>query len=208
MDSARFSELFEELLGLGHEMQNVECKSPGPRTDRMLRTKVIKAMLGMANRRDGGYVLIGIADKAGSLEPLGLSPADLSTWTKYDDLASAVSEYADPSIAFESESHIFGEKGFVLITVKEFEDIPVICKKTSYNAELRQGGCYVRSRRKPETTVIPTQEDMRELLDLAAEKRVRKFIAQARSVGLDLTPERKASDDALFDHELGDFYRG
>lgn len=208
MDSATFSELLTELLGLGHEMQNVECKSPGPRTDRMLQTKVIKAMLGMANRRDGGHVLIGISDKAGSLEPVGLSVADLSTWTKYDDLASVVSEYADPSIAFESESQIFGGKSFVLITVREFDDIPVICKKTSYNAELRQGGCYVRSRRKPETTVIPTQEDMRELLDLAAEKRVRKFIAQARSVGVDLTPEQKASDNVLFDRELGDFYRG
>lgn len=206
MNGTRFKELLVELISLGHEMQGIECKSPGPRTDRLQQTKVIKAMLGMTNRRDGGLILIGIKDIKGKLDPVGLSAEDLSTW-KYDDIASSASEYADPSIVFEVQSHEWNGKHFILITVKEFADIPVICKKT-YGPDLRQGGCYIRSRRKPETTEIPTQEDMRDLLDLATEKRVRNFIAQVRSVGLDLTSEPKPSDDVLFDQELGDFYRG
>lgn len=207
MNGNRFNELLAELVSLGHEMRGVECKPPGPRNDRLLQTKVIKAMLGMANRRDGGHIVIGIEDKGTSLVPVGLSLAHLTTWRKYDDLASTVAEYADPSISFELESHDCEGENYVLVTVKEFEDVPVICKKDC-QPDLRKGGCYVRSRRKPETAEIPTQEDMRDLLDLAAEKRLRKFIAQAKSVGLHITAGGEVSDKDLFDQELGDFYRG
>jgi predicted HTH transcriptional regulator len=207
MNSDRFKELLAELVGIRHEMPGVECKAPGPRIDRLLQVKVIKAMLGMANRRDGGSVVVGVEeDKDRLLIPVGLSSADLATW-KYDDLANSVAEYADPSISFEMKSHECDGKKYVLITVKEFEDVPIVCKK-NYDSDLRKGACYVRSRRKPETTEIPTQEDMRDLLDLAAEKRLRKFIAQAKSAGLDITAENEVSDKDLFDQELGDFYRG
>lgn len=206
MNSNKFSELIEELAAIGHEMRGVECKPSGPRNDKLLQIKVIKAMLGMANRRDGGYIVIGIQDTGTSLIPSGLSQQDLITW-KYDDLANSAAEYADPSISFELVSHEIHGKNFVLVTVKEFDDIPIICKK-DYQSDLRKGGCYVRSRRKPETTEIPTQEDMRDLLDLATEKRLRRFVAQAKSAGLDTTTGYQASDKDLFDRELADFYRG
>jgi predicted HTH transcriptional regulator len=163
-------------------------------------------MLGMANRRDGGLIIIGVEDSKNSLMPVGLSLLDLNTWN-HDDLASSVSEYADPSVVFELERHECDGKHYVLIVVKEFEDIPILCKK-DYPSDLRRGGCYVRSRRKTETTEIATQEDMRELLDLAAEKRLRKFISQAQRVGLEIQSSESLSDQELFDRQLGDFYRG
>lgn len=51
---------FVELLALGHEQQGVEFKGPGPRTDKYLQGKVLRAILGMANRRDGGHIIIGV----------------------------------------------------------------------------------------------------------------------------------------------------
>jgi predicted HTH transcriptional regulator len=206
MNSGIFKELLAELVSIRHEMPGVECKAPGPRSDRLLQVKVIKAMFGMANRRDGGSVVVGVEDKGRLLEPIGLSSADLATW-KYDDLANSVAEYVVPSISVEMKSHECEGKNYVLISVKEFEDVPIVCKK-DYQSDLRKGACYVRSRRKPETTEIPTQEDMHDLLDLAAEKRLRKFIAQAKSAGLDITAENEVSDKDLYDQELGDFYRG
>ena len=52
---------------------------------------------------------------------------------------------------------------------------------------------------------IPTQADMRDLLDLATEKGVRRFVAQARVAGLSLSGELPSTDAELFHKQLIDF---
>ena len=59
----------------------------------------------MANRRDGGFVVMGVADSDGVPDPVGLSGEDLETW-KQDDIASKLAEYTDPSVSFESENPV------------------------------------------------------------------------------------------------------
>jgi hypothetical protein len=54
----------------------------------------------MANRRDGGVVIIGVDETGSGLIPVGLNTADLSTW-QYDDVADSLAAYADPSVSFE-----------------------------------------------------------------------------------------------------------
>ena len=61
---------FEAILAQGHETHGVEFKGPGKRTNSAFLAGVIRAMLGMANRRDGGHVILGIDSE--SLEPIGL----------------------------------------------------------------------------------------------------------------------------------------
>lgn len=70
----------------------------------------------------------------------------------------------------------------VALQIREFESIPILCRK-NYDDILRAGACYVRSRRKPETVEIPNQEDMRDLLDLATEKGLRKYFSQSALQG-------------------------
>jgi predicted HTH transcriptional regulator len=209
MNIEEFIQVLNELIALKHELPGVECKPPGPRigVNKKLQAWVIRAMLGMANRRGGGLVIIGVEDSLTSLKPVGLNTADLASWERYDDLASSVAEYADPSINFEVEILEYSGNKYVLVSVKEFEDIPVLCKK-DYPAILRKGACYVRSRRKPETIEVPSQEDMRDLLDLGTEKRLRKFVAQAKSAGMEIQGSEMKSDKDLFDAQLGDFFRG
>ncbi len=67
---------------------------------------------------------------------------------------------------------------------------------------LREGARYVRRRGKPETSEIPTQSEMRELLDLAIEKGVRRFIARARAVGLVLGGSEPPRDEERFAEQL------
>src|SRR5947208_13272834 len=93
---------FAELLALGYERRGVEFKGPGPRSSKQLFAKVVRATLGMANRRDGGLVVVGIDDSGGVLDPIGLTAAVLETW-KYDDVANSLAEYADPSMGFDME---------------------------------------------------------------------------------------------------------
>ena len=160
----------------------------------------------MANNRNGGTVVIGVDDNHGELVPVGLTDAELATWY-HDHLADTLAEYADPSVSFDTQVIQHQGKSYVVIEVHEFPDIPILCKKEHQDA-LRKGACYVRTRRKPETAEIPTQEDMRDLLDLAVEKGVRKFITQAHAAGLSVSGQRPPTDEELFESEILDFVAG
>ncbi len=196
-------EEFADLLSLGHERRGIEFKGCRPRTDRVFFAKVARAAIGMANRRNGGYVIIGVEDSSGTLTPTGLCAEDLRTW-KYDDVAVSISGYADPSIGFELETMTYLSNKYIVITVYEFEEIPILCKNNCGDV-LRKGACYVRSRHKPETSEIPSQEEMRELLELATEKRLRKFLAQAKAAGLtNLAILQQPTDADLFARQLGE----
>ena len=98
-------------------------------------------------------------------------------------MADQFARYADPGVTFELEVVELDGKNHILLQIEEFSDIPVLCKR-AYDNVLRDGACYVRTRRKPETVELPTQADMRDLLDLAIEKGVIRYIEQARRMGL------------------------
>ncbi len=198
---------FSEIIARGREQSGVEFKGGGPRTDKQLLTRVVRAVIGMSNRRDGGYVMIGIDENnQGAPIPNGVSANDLATWS-YDDLANSLAEYVEPSVSFDLEAIEYQGKSFVIINVHEFEDIPVLCRR-GYPGVLRAGACYVRTRRKPETLEIPTQADMRDLLDLATEKGVRRFVARARAAGLSLSGQLPPTDAEFFNRQLESFLGG
>ena len=175
-------EEFARIMGLSHELRGVEFKGPGPSSDRRLFAQVVKAVLGMANRRHGGRVIIGADDPVSALDSVGLNETDLATWN-YDDVADRIAAHADPNVNFDLEVREYNGNKYVVLQVEEFADIPVLCKR-AYGDVLRDGACYVRTRRKPETSEIPTQADMRDLLDLAIEKGVTQFLERARRTGL------------------------
>lgn len=193
-----------ELVARGHETPGVEFKGPGPRSDRRLFAQVARAVLGMANRLDGGRIIIGVEDNGGVLSMVGLDDQDLATW-QYDAIADGLAVYADPSVSFDLEITEYNGTWYVVLSVEEFVDIPVLCKR-DYPGVLRNGACYVRTRRKPETSEIPTQADMRDLLDLATNKGVARYLDRAQRVGLIVLPTvtPPATDQDLFNQQLGD----
>ena len=195
---------FAEIMALGHEASGIEFKGPGPLSDRQLVVQVVRAVLGMANKRDGGQVIIGVEDAGGVLNPAGLNDVDLATW-QYDAVADNLAVYADPSVNFDLEVREYNNQQYVVLFVEEFVDIPVLCKR-DYPGVLRNGACYVRTRRKPETSEIPTQADMRDLLDLAIDKGVALYLDRAQRVGMIVLPTVTPSptDQELLDQQLGD----
>jgi predicted HTH transcriptional regulator len=197
-------EEFAQILALGHETRGTEFKGPGPLSNRRLAAQVVRAVLGMTNRRDGGRVIIGVEDNGGVINPVGLSASDLATWN-YDDVATRIAAYADPAVEFDLEIKEYNRNQYVIIHVEEFADVPILCKR-SYDDVLREGACYVRSRRKPETSEIPTIADMRDLLDLAIDKGVAHYLDRARRIGLIIPPTvaPSATDQELFDQQRGD----
>ena len=132
-------------------------------------------------------MILGVAEST-KPDPVGLSDEQAESWLNYDDLSASVNEYASPCVRFELDWQAFRGKKFVFIRVREFDDIPVLCAK-DYNEPgkppfLHRGACYVRARHKPETSEIPSEEEMRELLELAIDKGVGKFVTRAQKAGL------------------------
>ena len=199
-------EEFAKIIALGHETRGVEFKPPGPLSNRPLAARVVRAVLGMANRRDGGLVIIGVEDIDDVLNPVGLTDDDLATWN-YDDVADRLAAYADPSVSFKREVSEYNGNRYLVLDVEEFADIPVLCKR-DYERDsqriLRNGACYVRSHRKPETSEIPTQTDMRELLDLASDKAVIRRLTEYRRMGLIPDVPLVLTDQDRFDEQAGE----
>ena len=194
---------FAEIMALRHELRGVEFKGPGPLTGGRLAAQVAKAAIGMANRRSGGSVIIGVQEDADFI-PVGLSETEAATWN-YDAVADQIARYADPGVEFDLEIKEFGGNRFAVIEVAEFADIPVLFKK-AFDGVLRDGACYVRTRRKPETSDLPTYADMRDLLDLSIEKGVIRYLAGAQRVGLYHPTETPAAetDERQFGEQLGE----
>ncbi len=195
---------FKEILQFGHEVPGIEFKAPGQWDEKQLRASIVKAILAMANHRDGGRVIIGVAEGTEKqLEPRGFNQSEISDWN-HDGISGVVSGYADPHVEIKTEKFEFEGRFFLDILVKEFEEVPVICKK-DYQNVLRAGACYVRRKGKPESSEIPNQSEMRDLLSLAIEKGLRRFIEQANRAGIRISSEPESKDTDKFSDQVKDF---
>ena len=194
---------FVELLNGGIETRSVEFKAGGSRSDPLLFAFVARAVLAMSNLALGGWVILGVKDDG---MMVGLSSSDAQTWLENDELNAGLNAYADPFVQVEAQQIDHDSKTFVVLRVREFEDVPVLAMKDSpgkHNGKLvvRQGGCYVRPRHQPASVEAPTQTEMRELIDLAVDKALKRFLRRADTGGL-LTTE---SDVDKFANEIRGF---
>lgn len=191
-----------QMLAFGREQSGVEFKGAGLRSEKPFLAKVVRAALSMANRRDGGVVLVGVAD-GDPTGGAGLAPDQLAQWMDFDAVSAAFANYCDPPLDFTLEQFDNNGRPIVCVTVGEFRDVPIICKK-SYPGVLRDGAIYVRSRHKVESAELPSQTEMRDLIDLATEKRLRAFVEQSHRSGVALSPSPPTVTDAeKFTAQLG-----
>jgi len=164
-------------------------------------------MLAMTNRRDGGTVIVGVREETTGLILDGVTPLQATSWT-HDDLSDTAAEYANPRVVFNSYTVVLDGQTVVVIEVEEFADVPVVCKRTLQEGKqllLRDGAVYVRSNRKPESREVANYDEMRELIDIAIDKGVRRFVARARVAGLDVAGAPPPEDgESAFRAERGD----
>ncbi len=169
MDEAQL----RDLIARSSEVAGVEFKSAGNLGDKAFRASIVRAALGMANRRGGGFVVVGVREEGdGSLQLDGLASDQLADW-RHDKIAGVINRYADQPVDVEvAYMELDGER-LVSLGVREFDEVPVLCVR-DYPNVLRNGACYVRTRGRIETSEVPDHASMRDLLELATEKRVRK----------------------------------
>lgn len=164
-----------------------------------LKWPVTKAVLGMANLRDGGVIVIGVTERDSTWSLTGIDPGHLSTFSP-DVVTSQVNAHVSPFAELDIVLVTHTDKrAYLAIYVREFRDTPVVCRKNGPDKSgVVEGRVYVRLSGPPRTTVVTDARQMHDLLELAAEKRARRFLAAARRVGL--SPED--GDDKRFDAEL------
>ncbi|MFA6980520.1 MAG: ATP-binding protein [Ignavibacteriaceae bacterium] len=162
------NQAFADLILHGREERNLEYKGDINWDDGQIRAKLTKTILGMSNIRDGGTIVIGVQEKNEIFEPIGISDTNFETF-KQDDISSFVNEYADPFVEVSLNRVELKDKKYVVIQIEEFSELPVICKKDGAQGLFR-GEIYTRPRRKNETVKVPSQVEMREIVDMAVEK--------------------------------------
>jgi predicted HTH transcriptional regulator len=134
-----------ELLATG-EQRHAEFKAVGSLSDSAFVARVARAVLAMANRRDGGVVILGV-DDTDPMSSSGMSPATVTAWSIFDDVADQFARYADPGVDLTAEQVANGMGTFVILNVAEFSNVPVICKKAF---DITGGGSILRKGRSPE----------------------------------------------------------
>jgi hypothetical protein len=200
-------EQFRALIAPGRESESLEAKPGGLRTDQILGARVVRAALGMANHEGGGSIVIGIGEQPdGTFDLTGIPAANLATWN-HDDVSAMINGVADPHISIETDAVTSEGRTFVVITVREFVDIPVVCRvngstPTGERQIYRKDACYARSRRKPETIeAITDPTTWRSLMELAANKGARRIF---NVIGVGTQPAAAPNDADRFAAQIGD----
>jgi hypothetical protein len=167
----------------------------------VLKHKIAKTAMAMANKRDGGIVVIGVAKNGETHEAMGMEDAHFASY-KDDEIAAFVNKYAEPFVITSVQRPVIDGRKFVVIRVEEFEHLPVVCAKAG-EGDLREGAVYIRGYAQVETRLVACQTEMRELLDMAVERGIRSFLGRAAGAGLQtrLSP----TDDEHFNVEQREF---
>lgn len=185
-----------QLLQRAQESRGHEFKSAGDRSDKRFVALVARAVLALANQRDGGLLIIGFDEGAKFDDQQGLSEAQLEWWSNVDDVLPAVNRYCDPPLDITIETVCVDSRFHVaVLTVPEFDTVPVLCKK-GFDGVLDEGALYTRSLVVPSSRATLTSHEMRELLDVAVAKGLRRFVQAAERSGLTLSAADNR-DDAL-----------
>lgn len=195
----------QELLAQRTETRNLDCKASfsWDTTDHDAKCELVKDILAFLNTQDGGQIVVGVEDD--TLEPVGMTDADFKSFdvTKVNDF---LHRYTDPQSSCEVQKLTFSGLKFVVINVLEFKDIPIICKKAANSSKdssktiLKLGGVYIRTE-KATSVLVPTSEEMRDLVNRAVLKRSDQLLSTIRTLLMG-NPPAEETEIKRYDREI------
>jgi hypothetical protein len=191
----------QELLEGATERRGLEFKEPfrWEKGITWIEECLIRAILAMANRPQGGRIVIGIAEDKQTKKNafVGLTQAEVDSFEDTDHIKSKVDSFSYTGIDFEVMSGPFLGKSFVVFEVTEFDELPVICKEqgVSHLANRKADGTpgtpvlekdtiYARSIKGQISSKRATDAELREIIRLATDKEHIQWTArQMRAAG-------------------------
>jgi len=194
----------DAVIQEGRETRSVEFKRSMNWENEPTKAKVVKACLALANLRDGGVIVFGLTRDPESRRYVvtGMPEDDFRSFDQ-DGVSSVVNSYASPSIALDVFHHRVDDHQVVAIAVQSFDNVPIICGKALVRdgrTIISKGRLLCRSKRMPESTEVQEPDDLREILDLATQKALKRY-ATLRSLEQEAEPNAHAQQ---FRDQLGE----
>lgn len=206
MTFPEFDESLKELIYLGRETVDVEFKGALAWSIGSTNMVITKAMIAMANNRDGGVIVVGVRDD--DFEPIGLSETEVNSFD-YDTVGRFVNSHAQPAIDFTLKKGKVtqsdgAEKLFAIIQIQETTTLPVVSTRTvkwepsapevPSNLALRDGVVYVRSKSPVESRELRGHREWLDFANLLVDRRQDQLIAKIPWSAL--RPEIQMIDDS------------
>jgi len=189
-----------EIVYHGREERNLEYKRSMSWDESATKAKIAKSTMAMANLPDGGTIVIGVEKQGETYDPKGMGPGHAEAF-KQDDVMEHVNKYADPYVELTVRPIDHNNKRFVIIQVEGFSQLPVICKKPGLEG-LKRGALFTRSRSKYETAQVRSQTEMRDILDLAVDKEIRRLHSRGLLTFVPVAPPSEV-DRQAFEEQRG-----
>lgn len=138
--------------------------------------KIAKDIAAFANSRDGGLIIIGKKELGANRFDLTGVTEDQANTFDTTKVATWINNRFSPPIQLECHRVPHDSKDFIVIQVKEFADIPVLCIKDfdpdgdTKKRLLKCGMIYVRGSN-AESRPLTSVEELRQLIGIATSKR-------------------------------------
>lgn len=183
------------------ETRSVEYKRNAPWA-RTTKHRIARAMIAMANLRDGGYIIVGMEQKDdGSFDKVGVTENTYDTY-KLDDMKNYLKSHVEPMIKVELEKPEIDGLKFIGIKVAGLYEFPHICTK-SEGTNLERGVIYIRSTGAEGCIRLTDLEENKNIIDACAEVQFNKFVDNLKKSGLiEFTEPKSMLDEEKFDKDL------
>jgi hypothetical protein len=188
MPSLSSDELIRFIEAVG-ENSNIDAKGPMAWDGGEASAGLTKDILALANSRDGGVIVIGKHEvQPGKFVMSGVSEPQASSF-ETTKVATWVNNHCSPPVSLVCYRQEHQNVEFVVITVTEFHDVPMICTRQfelsvpgkPSKVLLRKGTIYVRTAN-AESAPLSSIEDMRQLIGLATTKRGDQMLAMFQAM--------------------------
>jgi predicted HTH transcriptional regulator len=180
-----------EIVYHGREERNLEYEQSISWQESATKAKIAKSAMAMANLPDGGAIVVGVKKIGEIYDPVGMEQSHIESF-KQDEVMEYVNDkFADPYIELSVTPVSRDNSHFLVIQVHEFGQLPVICKNNG-SENLKRGALCTRSRTKRETIQVRSQTEMREILELAVDKEIRRLRSRGLLVFSGAAPSSEA----------------
>jgi hypothetical protein len=185
VDSADSSDIVRSLIARRAESRSLDYKR-AMSFDRDSRGEIVKCLMAMANTREGGYLLIGVDQASGEVEPLSPEQAGSFDPTPVGDFArnhcSELPDFSSAVVHFDGDGV---SQTVVLIRVRPFAREPIVCTMDLHGPNnrlvLRAGAVYVRTD-DAKCVEIRSAQEMRELIRTAVDRHEGDLLERIRGL--------------------------
>jgi predicted HTH transcriptional regulator len=170
---------------------------------RSLQYRITKTAMAMANLRDGGMIIVGVAqDQDRQFIVEGTDSTNELSFVQ-ESVYEFVNRYASPPVELRVLPIEHDAKRFIVIDIQPFERTPVVCKRntpdgTTANDQMRSGDFFVRTGSPVSTQRVQSDSMMHEVLEFAVIRRVAEMQRIQRAVTASTATQNR------FDAEVDD----